>query len=70
MKVPKYIEKALERRAKAINDYMKADDILTKFIEKNEIDVPLEDYGLGAEAMTNPWESNISVKKCIENHKK
>lgn len=38
MKIPKYIEKALDKRAKAAEEFIAYDDIIVKFLEKNNID--------------------------------
>lgn len=66
MKVPKYIEDALERRARAAESWEKHDRIVTEFIEKNSIDAPLEDYCGGVEAIVHPWDSARTILECIE----
>ena len=68
MKVPKYIQDALKRRARAAVAWSTADRIITDFIDKHEIDVPPEDYCGGVEAIVNPWDSALSVLQAIENH--
>ena len=70
MRIPKYIDDALEKRAKTIDAYMKQDAIISKFITDNGIDVPLEDYGFGAEAFCNTYESNELIRDCITNHER
>lgn len=70
MKVPKYIEDALNRRARAADIFQKADDIISDFIDKNHIEVPMEDYCGGVESYVNPWESIDSIRFCIEKHEK
>lgn len=63
MKVPKYIVTALEQRARAAVAFEKADQIISEFIDKNEIGADPADYHHGAESLFAPWES---VERVIE----
>lgn len=65
MRVPKYIREALERRARAAETWEKYDCIITDFIEKNDIDVPSEDYCGGVEGIVHPWDSANTILNCI-----
>lgn len=67
MKVPKYIEDALTRRARAAETWEKYDRIITDFINRHEIDVPAEEYCGGVEGIVHPWESADIIRECIEN---
>lgn len=65
MKVPKYIEKALEKRIKGANMVSEADTIIEDFINKNNIDAYWEDYGGGVEMYVNPIDSAEAIRKAI-----
>lgn len=67
MKIPKYIEKALDDRVKAADKFNGADRIITQFIEKHDIDVNSEDYLGGAESLVNPDASADRIREAIEN---
>ena len=67
MKIPKYIEYALEMRcklARRLDDYCR---IIDDFIDKNNIEVEFEDYHGGVELYVNPEESYDKVVKAIRN---
>lgn len=66
MKVPKYIEKALERRARAANQWNSNDLIISEFIDKHKIVVEDYDYHGGCEAIVNPWTSSRRVYDAIK----
>lgn len=70
MKVPKYIEAALERRKRAARAWLEADGILTKFIISKGLDTVIasEDFGGGVEGLTNAEESNRCIRQAIEEH--
>ena len=67
MKIPKYIEKALERRAKAAVIWNHNDLIISEFIDKHNIIVEDYDYHGGCEAIVNPWTSSSRVAEAIKN---
>ena len=67
MKIPKYIEKALERRAKAAEIWNNNDLIISNFIDKHNIIVEDYDYHGGCEAIVNPWTSSSRVAEAIKN---
>lgn len=67
MKVPKYIEKALERRARAAEAWNHNDLIVSNFIDKHDIfGIDECDYHSGVEAIVNPWASSQRVYKAIK----
>lgn len=67
MKIPKYIEKALERRAKAAEIWNRNDLIISEFIDKHNIIAEDYDYHGGCEAIVNPWTSSSRVAEAIKN---
>lgn len=66
MKCPEYIKKALYARYRAAETFNKNDILISEWIDKNNIDVPFEDYHGGVESVVHPYESMLSVLKCIE----
>lgn len=69
MQIPKYIEKALERRVNAAEKFNNADIIISDFIEKYDIDVEIYDYHGGVESIVNPDDSAERIRQAIQNHK-
>lgn len=72
MRIPKYIDEALRKRANAAFKFMDYDCIVSDFIEKNGIELDPMHYGLGCESILNPDSSENAVRKAIlahENHK-
>lgn len=65
MKIPKCIEKLLDRRAKLAADLMTVDGELTEWIDENHIEVEACDYCTGCEMYVNPYESVARVKEAI-----
>lgn len=65
MKIPKYIDEALRKRANAAYRFLLCDDIVSEFISKYGIDVNFEDYGGGVESISNPYESEKAVREAI-----
>lgn len=64
MKVPKYIEEALKRRAKAAVTFTDTDSVISEFIEKHGIDC--EYTHLHCESLLNPYVANSATVKAIE----
>lgn len=67
MKIPKYIDKLIERRAKLAENLNLADCLLTEFIVKNKIDVAEYDYATGVEMYANPYASAERIREAIRN---
>lgn len=57
MRIPKYIDEALRKRANAAFRFLQYDDVVSEFIRKHNIDVNFEDYGGGVESISNPYGS-------------
>lgn len=70
MKIPKYVETALQRRVRAAINFSLADAVLTDYIEKNNIVVGYDDYCGGLEAYMNPRESAERIRLAIINKNK
>lgn len=72
MRIPKYIDEALRKRANAAFSFIQNDAIVSAFIEKNRIELDSMHYGLGCESILNPDSSANAVREAIlahENHK-
>lgn len=69
MNIPKYIEKALTDRVKAADKFIEADDIISRFLEKHNIDndVDTADFRGGVEALVNPDASADRIRQAIMN---
>ena len=65
MKLPKYIDNLLKRRAKLANDLMDVDYQITQFIAKYNIEVESCDYCTGVEMYVNPDSSAERVRQAI-----
>lgn len=55
MEIPKYIEKMVERRAKAADILGSLDYKLAKWLEQNGVEVEECDISTGCEMYANPW---------------
>ena len=65
MKIPKYIEGLLDRRARLAADLNSVDYKITKWIEDNAIAVEEYDYNTGVEMYANPYASAKRIKDAI-----
>lgn len=65
MKMPKYIEKLIDRRAGLAVLLSHADHKLGDWLEKNGVDVEECDIYGGCEMYVNPWSSAERIKKAI-----
>lgn len=66
MKIPKYIEKLMERRAGLAVLLNHADCKLAEWLEKNGVEVEEYDIYGGCEMYVNPWSSADRIKQAIE----
>lgn len=66
MKCPKYIEEALNKRAKAAIRFNKYDSLVSRWIDKNNIYVESENTWGGVDAIVNPEESKEIVLEAIK----
>lgn len=69
MRIPKYIDEALRKRANAAFRFRQYDDVVSKFIEQHNIDVNFEDYSGGVESIFDPYGSEKAVREAILLHK-
>lgn len=67
MKIPKYIDYLLDRRAKLAESLNSVDYELTKWIDKKGIEVESCDYATGCEMYVNPDASADRVREAIKN---
>ena len=67
LKIPKYIEQALQKRVKAAVQLMDIDEIITDFINENNIDAEYEDFCGGCEMYINPYDSAERIRQSILN---
>lgn len=70
MKIPKYIEKAIDRRIRLAQDLNSVCRIVDDFIIKHHIDDELDycDFLTGVEIYGNPAASGRRVKQAILDH--
>ena len=66
MKIPKYIEKLINRRANLASQFREVDNKLSKWIEDNGIELDGSDYYGGVESLMNPWDSTRRVEQAIK----
>lgn len=67
MKIPKYIENKLDRRARLAEELMLIDLEISNWIDKNDVLVDTDDYRTGYEMYTNPYASAERIKQAILN---
>lgn len=65
MNIPNYILEALDKRAKAAEQWNHNDLIISEFIDKNGIAAETHDYHGGVEALINPRASNMRIRNAI-----
>ena len=70
MKIPKYVEKLIERRAKLADDLNSVDNQLTSWLEKNGLLDKVEEYDVmtGCEMYVNPYASADRIREAITNN--
>lgn len=66
MVVPKYIENALEQRAKHAERFNHYDFIVSEWCDKNDVITESCDTHGGVESIVNPWSSSRRVKEAIK----
>lgn len=66
MKIPKRIEKMIDRRARIASDLNAIDYELAKWLEDNKIEAQEYDYCSGIEMYANPYASAERIKQAIE----
>ena len=70
MKIPKYIDELLERRARCADLFISCDNQIAEWLEKNNIDVPEVDIRTGACSLCEPWSSIEAIRSCIREKEK
>ena len=66
MEIPKYIDKLLERRARAAETFMNADRKISGWLNKNNIVVSEDDVLTGACSLCEPWSSIDHIRATIQ----
>lgn len=66
MKIPKYIENAIDQRANHVERFQHYDYIISQWVDKNGIDAESCDIYGGAESIVNPWGSARRLKEAIK----
>ena len=70
MRIPKYVEEAINRRTRAAIAWINADTLISNFIHKNGLEdvIDTADYAGGVEGIMNPEESGERIKQAIYCH--
>ena len=68
MKIPKYVQKLLDKRCDYAERLSKTSGELDDWLEKN--DIKCEDYDIctGCEIYVNPLDSKLRIMEAIRNH--
>ena len=70
MHVPKYIENALQQRAKHAERFNHYDYIISEWIDKYNIMAEECDYHGGVESIVNPYSSSARILEAIKKTKR
>lgn len=65
MKIPKYIDEMLERKARAAEKYNELEYNIDTWLRKNDIEIESYDDSGGVEGIVNPRESIDRIRQCI-----
>ena len=65
MKIPKYIEKALEQRVKAAEKFNETDNLISRWLEEKGIEVEIYDTHGGVDSIVNPDASADRIREAI-----
>lgn len=65
MKIPKYIDMLLEKRAKSAMDFMNCDSKIVEWLEKNNVEVSTDHILSGACSLIEPYSSINHIRECI-----
>ena len=66
MKIPKYINKLLEKRAKSAMTFINCDNQIVEWLDKNNIEVESDHILTGACSLCEPYNSIARIRQCIE----
>lgn len=67
--IPKYVDKLLEKRAKAAEKFIEADSQIVEWLEKNSIVVDEIHINTGACSICEPYLSIDAIRTCINEQK-
>lgn len=65
MKIPKYIDKLLEKRAKLAFNFMVVDSQIAEWLEKNQVEVSGDHILSGACSICEPYSSIDIIRQAI-----
>ena len=65
MKIPKCVDKLIDRRARLASDLMDVCGELDDWLDKNGIEAEFEDTRGGVEIYTNPYDSAKRIRQAI-----
>lgn len=65
MKIPKYIDEMLERKARAAETYNELEYKIDTWLRKNDIEIESYDDSGGVEGIVNPRDSIDRIRQCI-----
>lgn len=67
MKIPNYIENAINQRAMHAERFQHYDYMVSQWVDKNGVDAENCDIYGGVESIVNPWASARRLKEAIKN---
>ena len=65
MKIPKYIDEMLERKARVAETYNELEYQIDTWLRKNNIEIESYDDSGGVEGLVNPRDSIDRIRQCI-----
>ena len=65
MKIPKYVDKALQKRAKAAITFIAEDAKIVQWLKKNNVDVSNDHILTGACSLCEPYSSIETIRQAI-----
>lgn len=65
MKIPKYIDKLLDKRARSAMQFISCDNKIVEWLEKNNIEVSSDHILTGACSLCEPYSSIELIRDCI-----
>ena len=65
MRIPKYIDELLKKRAKYAKKFIDCDIEIVEWLEKNNITVSNDDISTGCMSMCEPFTSIENIRECI-----
>jgi len=65
MRIPKYVDELLEKRAKYAEKFKCCDTKISDWLEKNNITVSRDDIATGCMSLCEPLTSIDNIRECI-----